>query len=273
MWRTCTRLTMHSLALQLLLPTLTTGTSSATSSAAASPPPPPTPTGEGGHCPYFSAKPGSVASGGGRAVCAKPSAMKTWQGLKFGLFLHWGAYSQIGFDASWSLNWKTVCQFGNPALCAPKKCSECTHADMTKFRATYWGLSKTFNPTKFDPTVWAAAAEAAGMKYFVMTTKHHDGCERSCCSCSVPVLPVLLLTSTPLLLRFAMFNTSARGAPGQPVYGVMGADCPAQRDLFGEVVAAMRKKEMMVGAYFSKADWHSHSFWDPSIGFPSAPGL
>jgi len=218
---------MHELALLLL--TL------ATSSAAASPPPPPTPTGEGGHCPYFSAAPGSTASGGGKAVCAKPSAMHKWQGLKFGLFLHWGAYSQIGVDASWSLNWKTVCQFGNPQLCAPKKCSECTHADMTKFRAMYWGLSKTFNPTKFDPTVWAAAAEAAGMKYFVMTTKHHDG--------------------------FAMFNTSARGAPGQPVYGVTGADCPAQRDLFGEVVAAMRKKKMMVGAYFSKADWHSHSFW------------
>jgi alpha-L-fucosidase len=75
------------------------------------------------------------------------------------------------------------------------------------------------------------------------TTKHHDG--------------------------FAMYNTSAHGAPGQPVYGVTGPDCPAQRDLYGEVAAAMRAQDMFVGAYYSKADWHSHSFWDPSISFPT----
>jgi hypothetical protein len=100
-----------------------------------------------------------------------------------------GAYSQIGVDASWSLNWDTVCTFGNPGLCAPKPCSECTEEDMMAYRKMYWGLSKTFNPTKFNASVWADAAAGAGMKYVVMTTKHCDG--------------------------FAMFNTSARGAPGQ----------------------------------------------------------
>ena len=114
---------------------------------------------------------------------------------------------------------------------------------MEKFRSMYWNLSKTFNPTKFNPTKWAAAAKDAGMTYFVMTTKHHDG--------------------------FAMYNTTSHGAPGQPVYGVTGADCPAQRDLFGEVAAAMRKEGMLVGAYYSKADWHSHSFWDETLGFPT----
>ena len=79
----------------------------AANAAAASPPPPPTPTGEGGHCPFFSSSPGSTVSGAGSSVCAPPLALRKWQGLKFGLFLHWGAYSQIGFDASWSLNWKT----------------------------------------------------------------------------------------------------------------------------------------------------------------------
>ena len=59
-------------------------------------------------------------------------------------------------------------------------------------------------------------------RYFVMTTKHCDG--------------------------FAMFNTSAQGSPGQPVYGVTGPDCPTQRDLYGEVAAAMRSKGMFVGA-------------------------
>ena len=198
-----------------------TGVAGAEDVAPRSPPPPPTPTGSGGQCPFFSSAPGAAAASGS-PVCPAPAALRRWQSLKFGLFLHWGAYSQIGFDASWSLNWKTLCAFGNPTLCAPKNCSECTHADMTKFREMYWGLSKTFNPKKFDPTVWASAAKAAGMKYFVMTTKHHDG--------------------------FAMYNTSAHGAPGQPVYGVTGPDCPAQRDLFGEVVEAMRAEELMVGA-------------------------
>jgi alpha-L-fucosidase len=212
-------------------------------SVGGAPPPPPTPTGEGGHCPFFSGTGGGVISGTGAAVCASPPAIRAWQGLKFGLFLHWGAYSQIGFDASWSLNWKTVCEFGNPGLCEPKNCSQCTHEDMQKFRTMYWNLSTTFNPTKFDPTKWAAVAKGAGMKYFVMTTKHHDG--------------------------FAMYNTSAHGAPGQPVYGVTGSDCPTQRDLFGEVAAAMRAEGLLVGAYYSKADWHAHSFWDESLGFPT----
>jgi hypothetical protein len=218
-----------------------TATGTGTGGTSVSPPPPPTPTGEGGNCPFFSDAPGGAASSMGAAVCAKPSALRKWQGLKFGLFLHWGAYSQIGFDASWSLNWATLCAFGNPTLCAPKNCSSCTHEDMTKFRAMYWGLSKTFNPTKFNPDVWAKSAKAAGMRYFVMTTKHHDG--------------------------FAMYNTSSHGAPGQPVYGVTGPDCPAQRDLYGDVAAAMRSEGMLVGAYYSKADWHSHSFWDPAMGF------
>jgi alpha-L-fucosidase len=43
------------------------------------------------------------------------------------------------------------------------------------YRAKYWGLSKTFNPDKFNASSWAEAAVAAGMQYFVMTTKHHDG--------------------------------------------------------------------------------------------------
>ena len=39
----------------------------------------------------------------------------------------------------------------------------------------YENLQTTFNPTKFDPGKWAAAAKDAGMKYVVFTTKHHDG--------------------------------------------------------------------------------------------------
>ncbi|WP_431242906.1 alpha-L-fucosidase [Flavobacterium sp. P21] len=45
----------------------------------------------------------------------------------------------------------------------------------TEYVKEYEGLKKTFNPTKFDPTKWAKATKAAGMKYMVFTTKHHDG--------------------------------------------------------------------------------------------------
>lgn len=127
----------------------------------------PTPTGTGGTCPLMAMSAGGAVGADSTASCPRISSLRSWQGLKFGLFLHWGAYSQIGVDASWSLNWKTACTFGNPSLCAPKKCSECTEADMVAYRKMYWGLSKTFNPTKFNATAWADVALAAGMKYFV----------------------------------------------------------------------------------------------------------
>ena len=111
----------------------------------------------------------------------------------------------------------------------------------------YWDLAKTFSPSKFDPTSWAEVAANAGMKYFVMVTKHCDG--------------------------FAMFNTSAVGSPGQTVYGVTSSECPAQRDLFGDAVQAMRAKGMLIGAYASKADWHAKSYWDEAMGFPEHTGV
>lgn len=130
---------------------------------------PPTPTGTGGLCPFMTTQAGgSVATDPtGTASCPEAKAVRAWQGLKFGLFLHWGPYSQLGVDASWSLNWATACTFGNVGLCAPKPCSQCTEADMTAYRQKYWDLATTFNPTKFNPTLWAEAATAAGMKYFV----------------------------------------------------------------------------------------------------------
>ena len=58
--------------------------------------PPPPPTGEGGHCPFFSDQPGGHAAGpgtGGSSICPPVKALKKWQGLKFGLFLHWCAHA------------------------------------------------------------------------------------------------------------------------------------------------------------------------------------
>ena len=119
---------------------------SAPSSAAAdghgllgsSAPPPPTPTGEGGHCPFFSFSPGSAVSGAGSSVCAQPAALRKWQGLKFGLFLHWGAYSQIGFDASWSLNWATGARRRRSAARARVHTRARAHTVQLAQRADLW---------------------------------------------------------------------------------------------------------------------------------------
>ena len=73
---------------------------------------------------------------------------------KFGMFIHWGPYSQASVEASWP-------------IMVPKP-GGITEAD-------YRALAKTFNPTKFDPAAFVDLARSAGQEYMVFTTKHHDG--------------------------------------------------------------------------------------------------
>jgi alpha-L-fucosidase len=73
---------------------------------------------------------------------------------KFGMFIHWGPYSQASVEASWP-------------IMVPKP------GGITEVE--YRALAKTFNPTNFDPGAWVDLARQAGQKYMVFTTKHHDG--------------------------------------------------------------------------------------------------
>lgn len=73
---------------------------------------------------------------------------------KFGMFIHWGPYSQASVEASWPIM--------EPK---PGGISE----------AEYRALPATFNPVRFDPHAWVDLARQAGQKYMVFTTKHHDG--------------------------------------------------------------------------------------------------
>ncbi len=101
--------------------------------------------------------------------------LATWQDYKFGLLMHWGAYSQWGVVESWSI--------------CPEDEDWCTRrgpyaANYFEYVKAYEKLQSTFNPTQFDPTRWAKAAKNAGMKYMVFTTKHHDGfCMCLCLGC------------------------------------------------------------------------------------------
>src|SRR5512139_3588702 len=83
-----------------------------------------------------------------------PGRIEWFQDQKFGLFLHWGAYSQMGCIESWPLVWADR-SWSNPGIQ--------TREQMVEFRQRYWALNRTLNPTEFDPAAWAAAAKRAGM--------------------------------------------------------------------------------------------------------------
>ena len=152
--------------------------------------------------------------------------LEEWQDLKFGLLMHWGTYSQWGIVESWSicpedLSWATG---------ARKKGVADNYTDYVK---AYEDLKTTFNPVKFDPEKWAAAAKEAGMKYIVFTTKHHDG--------------------------FCMFDSKYTD------YKITDKNCPfstnPRSNVAKEIFSAFRKENFWIGAYFSKPDWHSDAYW------------
>jgi N-acetyl-beta-hexosaminidase/alpha-L-fucosidase len=149
-----------------------------------------------------------------------------WQDNKFGLLMHWGTYSQWGIVESWS-----ICpeDEGWTQRRGPYS------ANYTEYLQAYTHLQTTFNPTRFDPTKWAAAAKTAGMKYVVFTTKHHDG--------------------------FCMFDTK------QTDYKITSPNCPfssnPKSNVAKEIFNAFRADGFMTGAYFSKPDWHSPDYWWP----------
>ncbi len=117
------------------------------------------------------------------------------------------------------------------ALCSEDWISRDSTKSYDDFKKWYWGLNKEFNPIKFDPDQWAIAAKSAGMKYVVFTTKHHDG--------------------------FNMFDT--KQSDFKISNGPFGANPKA--DVARYVFEAFRKQDFMIGAYFSKPDWHSEYFW------------
>ncbi|MFK7834486.1 MAG: alpha-L-fucosidase [Winogradskyella sp.] len=150
-----------------------------------------------------------------------------WQDIKFGLLMHWGAYSQWSIVESWS-----ICP-EDYGWCERKKGNN--PGNYTEYVKEYEELKKTFNPVKFDPEKWSKAAKAAGMRYMIFTTKHHDG--------------------------FSMFDSKYTD------YKVTDPECAfssnPKANITKELFNAFRAEDMWVGAYFSKPGWHHKSYWDP----------
>lgn len=153
--------------------------------------------------------------------------LEEWQDMKFGLLMHWGAYSQWGIVESWS-----ICP-EDYGWCQRKK--QGTPGTYFEYVQAYENLQTTFNPTQFGPEKWAQAAKEAGMKYLVFTTKHHDG--------------------------FCMFDSKYTD------YKITGEKTPfsshPRANVTKEIFDAFRAQGLWAGAYFSKPDWHSDDYWWP----------
>ena len=117
---------------------------------------------------------------------------------RFGLFIHWGLYSMAARH-EWVRHWEEI--------------------DDETYDRKYFAR---FDPDLYDPVAWADAAAGAGMKYFVVTTKHHEG--------------------------FCLWDSK--------LTDYKAPNTPAGRDLLRPMVDAFRERDLRVGFYHSLLDWH-----------------
>ena len=143
---------------------------------------------------------------------------------KLAFMVHWGVYSQLGMCESWPISdgdayWSRTAYTWEP--------------DNKKFRQQYFDMNKTFNPIRFNPDEWADFAKNAGFRYFIFTTKHHDG--------------------------FCMFDS--KYSP----YKITAPDCPfhtnPRANVAKQLFDAFRAKGIAIAPYFSKPDWHCPWYW------------
>jgi alpha-L-fucosidase len=154
----------------------------------------------------------------------RDARMEWWRAARFGMFIHWGVYSV----PAGSYDGKQIPSLGEWIM----------HNAKIPV-ATYASYTQQFDPEKFDAEQWVTLAQAAGMKYMVITAKHHDG--------------------------FAMFHSKVDG------YNIYDAT-PFKRDPLAELAAACAKHGMKLGFYYSQAqDWHhpggaaqNNVHWDPA---------
>lgn len=153
----------------------------------------------------------------------RDARMHWWREARFGMFIHWGLYAvpagvyhgkPIGGLGEWIMRSANI-----PV-------------------ADYAAYAKQFDPEQFNADQWVSYAKAAGMKYIVMTAKHHEG--------------------------FAMFPTKVDDFN-------INAKTPFKRDPIGEMAAACKKAGIKFGVYYSQnLDWHhpgggtAGPSWDPA---------
>jgi alpha-L-fucosidase len=134
-------------------------------------------------------------------LAQKQARLQWWTDARFGMFIHWGLYAQAARH-----EWV-------------KKRERITDAD-------YQPYFDQFDPDLYDPRAWARHAREAGMKYAVITAKHHEG--------------------------FCLFDSKFTD--------YKATKTPARRDLLKEWADAFRAEGLKVGFYYSLLDWHHPSY-------------
>lgn len=134
--------------------------------------------------------------------------IEEWKDLRFGMFLHWGLYSLLE-RGEWVMYQEAI--------------------DKDEYRK----LMDSFTAVKFDARAWAQTAKAAGMKYMVLTTRHHDG--------------------------FSLWDSKASHG------GFTSKRSAAGRDIVREYVQACREAGLKVGLYYSPLDWRFPGYFFPRM--------
>ncbi|UCD76261.1 MAG: alpha-L-fucosidase [Phycisphaerales bacterium] len=135
------------------------------------------------------------------------SRLDWWREARFGMFIHWGPVSLKGTEIGWSRGAQVPTE-------------------------EYDNLYRQFNPIEFDAAEWVAAAKAAGMKYLVITSKHHDG--------------------------FCLWDSRFTD------YDIMST--PFQRDVLAELAEECRRRGIRFCTYYSICDWHHPDYPTDSPG-------
>ncbi len=152
-----------------------------------------------------------------------PAKVEWFKEAKFGMFIHWGLYSILEGSYNGRTLPDTTLKNGRSWY------AEWIHTRLEIPVKEYQGLAKKFNPVHFDAEAWIKEAKNAGMRYFVITSKHHDG--------------------------FALWNSKVSD------YDIMNT--PYKKDILAQLVNACKKHGLKYGFYYSHwQDWeHPCGAW------------
>jgi alpha-L-fucosidase len=150
----------------------------------------------------------------GAVELSEDADVAAWQRLQYGMFIHWGLFSELG--GVWQ---------GEPVT---RGYSEQIQMWANISEEDYLEVAKRFRPERFDPAEICSLAKRAGMRYIVITSKHHDG--------------------------FSMFDTDST------TYDIVDST-PYGKDPMRALADECRSQGLKFGFYFSLVDWHQgHAF-------------
>jgi alpha-L-fucosidase len=152
---------------------------------------------------------GMIALNANSTDRTNPDRMEWFHKAKFGMFIHWGLYSQLAgeYEGRKGAEWIQY-QAGIPG-------------------AEYAEVAKVFNPTEYSAKEWVTLAKEAGMKYIVITTKHHDG--------------------------FCMYDSKLTN------FDIVDAS-PYGKDPMKELAEECRRQGLRICFYYSVKDWHHRNY-------------